>query len=303
MSHLKTFAFTFMFTFRTVQKTFSIFISHFREKKRKKVKRIYLHFIDSLFFQQPTPQAHVTIELFLFFMPQKHACHSIQLNFDAKYPLSFSSLPACFTHINLALKHMSSTQNEEEKFYFLFLLFTRVLWNDLWDLLQLIIKVSCSFFMQWWWWERWKDGREEKKKKGKLQIFRMITYWIFKPHLKHINFNDCLKEVSESDRERERKRKVEKKKENLINQNDVGKTCVRDRMSEKLWENMWQHQRANTNCKKLLKRNGWCAPRQHTVFHSNASHKSNSIVTQTYAIPSSIPHFFIPRFKIAGKFT
>lgn len=79
------------------------------------------------------------------------------------------------------------------------------------------------------------------EEKRKLEIFRMITYWIFKPHLKHINFNDCLKKHFFFEKRRKNK--------NLINQNDVRKH---------VWEFAWvknygkKEWKAFGNCKKLF---------------------------------------------------
>lgn len=96
--------------------------------------------------------------------------------------------------------------------------------------------------------------------RGKLQIFRMITYWIFKPHLKHINFNDC----SETEGKR---RKVK------LNQSKwcLGTTCVKDRMSEKLWEANWRQGFS----RRWFCGWRWGASRQHTVFHPNCSINQN----------------------------
>lgn len=64
---------------------------------------------------------------------------------------------------------------------------------------------------------------------GKLRIFRMITYWIFKPHLKHINFNDWSAFPKKEKRSEGEKGKLNQSKW-------CWKTCVRVRMSEKLCE-------------------------------------------------------------------
>lgn len=50
-----------------------------------------------------------------------------------------------------------------------------------------------------------------------------------------------------------------KKTANLINQNDVGITCVRDRMSEKLWENVSVRKHQKQIEKSFLGKAGWCA--------------------------------------------
>lgn len=82
--------------------------------------------------------------------------------------------------------------------------------------------------------------------------------------------------------------------ENLINQNDVGKTCVRVRMSEKLWETASEIVKASFS----FPQNVSCFSSfvaTHTVFHSN--HSINQILFCTHT------NFPFPDFKFAGKFT
>lgn len=80
----------------------------------------------------------------------------------------------------------------------------------------------------------------------------------------------------------------------------LGKTCVRDRMSEKLWENMWQLQQAHKQIvKKLLKATDEALRERTHGFSSEWFHKSNSVLVQTP--PSSSPLSLYSKF--AGKFT
>lgn len=74
-----------------------------------------------------------------------------RMSFDSiEFLCQISSLSASPKSPRSFLKHMSSTERKGKEEKFLFVIFPfywmENLWNDLWDLLQLIIKVWCSFF-------------------------------------------------------------------------------------------------------------------------------------------------------------
>lgn len=141
---------------------------------------IYIQVLCSVSHTHTHITSHITMDKVLSFhrakkRPLKNT-HVIGFN----WILCQISSHCRFTQITHGTCHRRGRKKSEKLFLQLFIssfmLFSvemENLRNDLWDLLRLIIKVSCSFHVR------------------KLGIFRMITYWIFKPHLKHINFNDC----------------------------------------------------------------------------------------------------------------
>lgn len=87
-----------------------------------------------------------------------------------------------------------------------------------------------------------------------------------------------------------------RKAENLINQNDVGKTCVRDRMSEKLWESVSVRKHQKQIEKSFLGKAGWCAMAAHG-FSCELPHKSNIYAHHSRHLA------FSHGPKFTGKFT
>lgn len=130
----------FSFFSHARRKTFSIFISWHRSSRMEVKKRIYLHFIDPLF---AIHIRHVTMKLFrcLPWASGSSLKNTHVTRFNWK--ILFTQInPGAETHVI----------NDEKRKTFLFVILANFcvldvknLRNDLWDRLQLIIKVRQSF--------------------------------------------------------------------------------------------------------------------------------------------------------------
>lgn len=204
------------------QKTFSIFISGIVYREWSQKKNLFTFHWSFVRHTHPpcNNETFSSPSMGLQFKPQKHACHSIQLKISVhpnqprswntchqrreerkNFPFCYSCQLLCVGCEKFAEWFMRSSSADNKSSAKLFsmgcglmegpAIFNIKNWNvfsktskfhenTAWcvkSILQWPALANFNACSMWW--------------RGKLQIFRMITYWIFKPHLKHINFNDC----------------------------------------------------------------------------------------------------------------
>lgn len=127
------------------------------------------------------------------------------------------------------------------------------------------------------------DGRRWSE--TRVALFRMITYWIFKPHLKHINSDDWLGKTFHPFPFACWKRKLNQSKWCL-------ETCVRDHMDEESWEGK------ESSSRRFFPRSTRFFIRIVHINHES-ERKKEFYVTAQRLLPR-LPWFL---FKFAGKFT
>lgn len=129
--------------------TFSIFIHSMKVAEKLKVKRIYLHFIDSLFAHI----RHVTMERLFIFEASKTR-------------MSLDTIEFFMPNITrITPRNWNTCHREKEKkvlcFYFHSAGWRIFSWNDLWDLRRLIIKVFGVAFVTGWYSEALRSSLEK----------------------------------------------------------------------------------------------------------------------------------------------